>query len=69
MPDTPDLPAAACLWLTDPANAERVGFLSGRYVNAEWDLEGVMGRKEEIESGNLLVSKFVGPGEKAAGAL
>ena len=83
MPDSIDLPAATCLWLTDPGNAEKVRFLSGRcvfiytfdalrrwvlvlmgrgrYVEASWDLNEVLAKREEIVSDNLLVTKLAGP--------
>ncbi|KZV64867.1 NAD-P-binding protein [Peniophora sp. CONT] len=46
MPDTVELPAATFLWLT-ARNAE---FLSGRYVQATWNLNEVVAKKEEITS-------------------
>ena len=61
MPDTLELPAATFLWLTS-RNAE---FLSGRYVQATWDLGEVVERKEEIVRGNLLVTKLAGPARAA----
>ncbi|VDC07513.1 unnamed protein product [Peniophora sp. CBMAI 1063] len=57
MPDTLELPAATFLWLT-ARNAE---FLSGRYVQATWDLGEVVAKQEEIVKGNLLVTKLAGP--------
>ncbi|KZV73046.1 NAD-P-binding protein, partial [Peniophora sp. CONT] len=57
MPDTLELPAATFLWLTS-RNAE---FLSGRYVQATWDLGEVLEKKEEIVRENLLVTKLAGP--------
>ena len=61
MPDTLELPAATFLWLTS-RNAE---FLSGRYVQATWDLGEVVERKEEIVRENLLVTKLAGPARTA----
>ncbi|VDC04525.1 unnamed protein product [Peniophora sp. CBMAI 1063] len=57
MPDTAELPAATFLWLT-ARNAE---FLSGRYVQATWDLGEVLAKKDEIVRDNLLVTKLAGP--------
>jgi len=59
--DAPALPAATLLWLTS-RNAE---FLSGRYVQATWDLTEVVAAKEEIVRDNLLVTKLVGPRKSA----
>ncbi|KZV67319.1 NAD(P)-binding protein [Peniophora sp. CONT] len=56
-PDTLALPAATFLWLT-ARNAE---FLSGRYVQATWDLSEVLAKKDEIVRDNLLVTKLAGP--------
>ncbi|KZV66190.1 NAD-P-binding protein [Peniophora sp. CONT] len=55
--DTVELPAATFLWLT-ARNAE---FLSGRYVEAPWDLNEVLAKKDEIVKDNLLVTKLAGP--------
>ncbi|VDC07615.1 unnamed protein product [Peniophora sp. CBMAI 1063] len=60
-PDTVELPAATFLWLT-ARNAE---FLSGRYVQATWDLNEVVAKKEEIVRDNLLVTKLAGPAKSA----
>ncbi|KZV64868.1 NAD-P-binding protein [Peniophora sp. CONT] len=57
MPDSVELAAATFLWLT-ARNAE---FLSGRYVHANWDLNEVLAKKEEIVRDNLLVTKLAGP--------
>ncbi|VDC07619.1 unnamed protein product [Peniophora sp. CBMAI 1063] len=56
-PDTLELAAATFLWLT-ARNAE---FLNGRYVQATWDLNEVLAKKEEIVRDNLLVTKLAGP--------
>jgi len=55
--DTVELPAATILWLTR-RNAE---FLSGRYIQATWDLGEVLALKDEIIRDNLLVTKLAGP--------
>ncbi|VDC03953.1 unnamed protein product [Peniophora sp. CBMAI 1063] len=62
MPDSIDLPAATCLWLTDHNNLD-AKFLSGRYVEASWDLNEVLAKKEEIVRDDLLVTKLAGPVE------
>ncbi|KZV66941.1 NAD(P)-binding protein [Peniophora sp. CONT] len=56
-PDTVELAAATYLWLTR-RNAE---FLSGRYVQATWDLGEVLEKKDGIVKENLLVTKLAGP--------
>ena len=61
MPDTVELPAAMFLWLT-ARNAE---FLSGRYIQADWDMDEVVAKKDEIVRDNLLVSKLAGPSKSA----
>ncbi|KZV66189.1 NAD(P)-binding protein [Peniophora sp. CONT] len=59
--DTLELPAATFLWLT-ARNAE---FLSGRYVEAPWDLGEVVAKKDVIVRDNLLVTKLAGPPKSA----
>ncbi|VDC07546.1 unnamed protein product [Peniophora sp. CBMAI 1063] len=59
LPDTVGLPAATFLWLT----SRHAEFLSGRYVQATWDLNEVIAKKEEIVRGNLLVMKLAGPAQ------
>jgi hypothetical protein len=55
--DTLELPAATYLYLT----ARKAEFLSGRYVQATWDLNEVIAVKDEIVQKNLLVTKLAGP--------
>ncbi|KZV75812.1 NAD(P)-binding protein [Peniophora sp. CONT] len=55
--DTAETAAAFYLWLTS-RNAE---FLSGRYVDATWDIEELLAKKDEIVRDNLLVTKLAGP--------
>ncbi|VDB83991.1 unnamed protein product [Peniophora sp. CBMAI 1063] len=55
--DTPELAAATFLWLT-ARNAE---FLSGRYIEAPWDMGEVVAKKDVIVKDNLLVTKLAGP--------
>ncbi|VDB92213.1 unnamed protein product [Peniophora sp. CBMAI 1063] len=59
--DTVENAAAFYLWLTG-RNAE---FLSGRYVDATWDVEEVLAKKEEIVRDHLLVTKLAGPARSA----
>ncbi|VDC07905.1 unnamed protein product [Peniophora sp. CBMAI 1063] len=61
LPDTVELPAATFLWLT-ARNAE---FLTGRYIQATWDLNEVVAKKDEIVRDNLLVTKLAGPAKLA----
>ncbi|KAH8671621.1 oxidoreductase-like protein [Xylariales sp. PMI_506] len=49
------LPAAAIAWLT----SERRDWLSGRYLSATWDMEELVGRKEEIVRGDKLKVRLV----------
>jgi NAD(P)-dependent dehydrogenase (short-subunit alcohol dehydrogenase family) len=51
--DTTDLAAGTCLYLA----TERADYLRGRYVSANWDLEAVEGRREEIVEKDLLKTK------------
>lgn len=48
--DTPALPADVMVWLS----RERRAWLSGRYVSATWDMEELVGRREEIVQKDLL---------------
>ncbi|KAK8068368.1 oxidoreductase YciK [Apiospora saccharicola] len=48
--DTPQLFAGFCLWVTRP----EAKFLSGKMVWANWDVEELKGKEEEITSKNLL---------------
>ncbi|KAK8102374.1 oxidoreductase YciK [Apiospora sp. TS-2023a] len=48
--DTPQLFAGLCLWVTRP----EARFLSGKMVWANWDVEELKGKEEEITSKNLL---------------
>ncbi|KAK4901424.1 hypothetical protein LTR49_027278 [Elasticomyces elasticus] len=61
--DTPLLAGAFSVWLTSPAAA----FLSGRFVWANWDVEEMVARKEEILANNLLTIQLSGasPGNVA----
>ncbi|CAJ2507164.1 Uu.00g083500.m01.CDS01 [Anthostomella pinea] len=52
----PALTGSTMVWLVaDPA---RTRFLNGRVLTAEWDVEELVGRKEEITSRNLLTMQL-----------
>ena len=48
--DIVQLPGGFCVWLASP-EAE---FLKGKYVWANWDVEELKERKEEIQNSRLL---------------
>ncbi|KAL8903086.1 MAG: hypothetical protein Q9207_004165 [Kuettlingeria erythrocarpa] len=50
--DSVDLCGAFCVWLT--RDAASMGWLSGRYLSAKWDVDELSGKQEEIVRGNLL---------------
>ncbi|USP80132.1 uncharacterized protein yc1106_07406 [Curvularia clavata] len=50
LPDTPQLSGDTLAWL----GAERREWLGGRYVSANWDMEELSGKKEEIVKRDLL---------------
>ncbi|KAF9893630.1 hypothetical protein FE257_010942 [Aspergillus nanangensis] len=54
MKDMPELCGGTAVWL---ASGDK-SFLSGRFVDANWDVEELEARKEEIQQGNLLT---IGP--------
>ncbi|KAI5787095.1 NAD-P-binding protein [Geopyxis carbonaria] len=56
--DEPELPAAVAVWLAGP----EAGFLGGRYVSANWDMEEVLKRKAEIVEKDLLKMVLSGLG-------
>ena len=51
--DTPELVGGIGAWLAAWEGEDRA-FLSGRFVAANWDVEDLVKRKEEILSGELL---------------
>lgn len=56
--DDPTLVGGTLVWLTvDP---QRSKFLSGRMVSANWDVDGLLERKDEIQKDNLLVLDLKG---------
>lgn len=50
LPDRPDVAGDTIAWLT----SERREWLGGRYVSCPWDMEELVGRKEEIVEKDLL---------------
>lgn len=52
--DTPELGGDTIAWLTQ----DRQEWLSGRYLSANWDMEEIFSRKEEIISGDKLKVKL-----------
>lgn len=53
--DAPDLCGAMYLWLA----RERPDWLSGRYLSAEWDIDDLKQKREEIVQGDKLKFKMV----------
>lgn len=51
--DTPELVGGVGVWLAGWEGPDR-SFLSGRFVAANWDVEDLVGRKEEIVEKELL---------------
>ena len=51
--DTPELVGGIGVWLAGWEGPDR-SFLSGRFVAANWDVEDLVGRKEEILEKELL---------------
>ncbi|CAO2647076.1 Nn.00g079980.m01.CDS01 [Neocucurbitaria sp. VM-36] len=51
--DTPELVGGVGLWLAAWEGLDRA-FLSGRFVSANWDVEDLVGSREEIVEGELL---------------
>lgn len=56
--DSPTLTGGLCAWVAaDPA---RSGFLSGRVIAANWDIEELVARKSDIVAKNELTMDLVG---------
>ena len=54
--NSPALTGGTIVWLVaDPARSQ---FLNGRVITAEWDVEELVARKEEIVSRNLLTMQL-----------
>jgi NAD(P)-dependent dehydrogenase (short-subunit alcohol dehydrogenase family) len=56
--DTPELAAGYVLWLA--TSGSKVDFLRGRYSSADWDVDELLARQNEIVKGNLLWTRVVG---------
>ncbi|GAB7354183.1 hypothetical protein MBLNU459_g4736t1 [Dothideomycetes sp. NU459] len=57
--DDPELCGAFCVWLTKTREGgEGVEWLGGRQLVAKWDVDELLGRKEEIVSKDLLKTKL-----------
>jgi NAD(P)-dependent dehydrogenase (short-subunit alcohol dehydrogenase family) len=56
--DTTELAAGFALWLV--TSGERVDFLRGKFVSANWDVEELLAKKDEIEARDLLWTRVVG---------
>ena len=54
--DAPGLVGSTAVWLS----TEKARWLSGRYVNANWDMDELVGRKQEVEEKGLLKLDMVG---------
>ena len=54
--DAPALPACTALYLTLP----RARYLSGRFVNAQWDMEELETHRERIVKEDLLKMRVLG---------
>jgi hypothetical protein len=54
----PELAAGFSLWLA--TQQDKVEFLRGRYSAANWDVDELLAKREEIESKNLLWTRVVG---------
>jgi hypothetical protein len=52
--DTPELAGSATVWLSTPA----ARFLNGRYTTANWDVEELVKRQEEVVQKDLLKVKL-----------
>lgn len=54
--DTPELVGGVGVWLA----TDNAAFLNGKYISANWSIEELLERKEEILSGGLLSVALVG---------
>jgi NAD(P)-dependent dehydrogenase (short-subunit alcohol dehydrogenase family) len=54
--DNPKLSGGLGVWLT----TEEAKFLNGRYVSANWDVDELVARREEIVNGGKLLIDIVG---------
>ncbi|KAF2621488.1 hypothetical protein BU25DRAFT_463710 [Macroventuria anomochaeta] len=51
--DTPELVGGVGVWLAG-WEGEDIGFLSGRFISANWDVDDLVAKKEDIVQGELL---------------
>ena len=51
-----ELPASFTVWVCSP----EARFLKGKTVWANWDVEGLMARKADIEGGSMLTTSLEG---------
>ena len=60
--DTPELVGGVAVWLAAQAaqGQAKTSWLSGRFINANWDVEELVGRREEIEAKGLLKINLAG---------
>lgn len=63
-PDAPELPAGFAVWLAKSPEARK---LNGRFVWANWDVNEVLDRVEEIEKRGLLMLSLKGWAEEYSG--
>jgi hypothetical protein len=56
--DAPALAGGVCVWVA--ADSARSGFLSGRVISANWDVEELVARKSDIIAKNELTMDLVG---------
>jgi len=57
--DTPELVGGLATWLAGWKGPDR-SFLGGRYITANWDVEDLVERKDEIVKENLLKTNLTG---------
>ena len=53
--DTAELPAHTLVWLI----RERRDWLAGRFISCTWDMEELLGRKDEIVKGDKLKARVI----------
>ena len=53
--DTPEVAAHALTWLV----RERRGWLAGRYISCQWDVDELLAKKQEIIDGNKLKVRMI----------
>lgn len=58
--DTTELVGGVSVWLAAQGAQSKANWLSGRFINSNWDVEELLGRKEEIEAKGLLKISLAG---------